>query len=411
MPLSKPQRAIADDHNRFRVVIAGRRFGKSHLALRELARFARYPDQKVWYVANTRQQAKAVMWGKLKKKLSKLGWIRNINESELTVTLVNNTEITLKSAEVGDSLRGVGLNFLVCDEFANFDPNIYFEVLRPMLSDTNGHALFIGTPAGASNWARELFDYHLSRPGWSSHQYTTIQGGRVSESEITQARLDLAPRVFRQEYEASFESPSSIIFNEFGDHNIRPVDKPTNDRENIIIGIDFNTTPVSAVIGRQTKSGIDIFDEIYIDNSNTKELAEEIKTRYPNNPIITYPDPAGVQRKTSAGGDTDIKILEMAGFQTRYHRQHPLVKDRINCGNSLFFLRPDGSTRFNIDPRCSKTIKSLKSWTYKEGTMVPNKDDGFDHACDALTYAIQYLHPINKEQAPRPPVRFGHRLG
>lgn len=411
MPLSKPQRAIVEDPSRFRVVIAGRRFGKSHLALRELARFARFPDQKVWYVANTRQQAKAVIWGKLKKKLGKLGWIRNTNESELTLTLVNNSEITLKSAEVGDSLRGVGLNFLVCDEFANFEPNVYFEILRPMLSDTNGHALFIGTPAGASNWAKDLYDYHLTRPGWSSHQYSTIAGGNVSAEEIEQARLDLAPRVFRQEYEASFESPSSIIFNEFGEHNIKSVAKPTADYEPIIANIDFNTTPISCVIGRQTRTGMEIFDEIYIDNSNTKELAEELRTRYPLNPITCFPDPAGVQRKTSAGGDTDIKILENAGFTCRYHRQHPLVKDRINCGNSLFFLRPDGSTRFTIDPSCKKTIKSLKSWTYKEGTMVPDKDNGYDHACDALTYGIQYLFPIQRETEKRPPQRFGHRLG
>jgi hypothetical protein len=411
MPLTAPQRTIVDDASRFRVVIAGRRFGKSHLALRELARFARFPDQKVWYVANTRQQGKAVIWSKLKKKLGKLGWIRNVNESELTLTLVNNSEITIKSAEVGDSLRGVGLNFLVCDEFANFEPSVYFEILRPMLSDTNGHALFIGTPAGASNWAKDLYDYHLTRPGWSSHQYTTIQGGQVSAEEIEQARLDLAPRVFRQEYEASFESPSSIIFNEFGEHNIRPVAKPVGDYEPIIANIDFNVTPISCVIGRQTKTGVDIFDEIYIDNSNTKELAEELRTRYPRNPITCFPDPAGVQRKTSAGGDTDIKILENAGFVCRYHRQHPLVKDRINSANSLFFLRPDGSTRFNIDPACKKTIKSLKSWTYKEGTMVPDKDNGYDHACDALTYGIQYLFPIRREIAERPPQRFGHRLG
>ena len=411
MPLSKPQQAIVNDPSRFRVVIAGRRFGKSHLALRELARFARFPDQKVWYVANTRQQAKAVIWGKLKKKLGKVGWIRNTNESELTLTLVNNSEITLKSAEVGDSLRGVGLNFLVCDEFANFEPNVYFEILRPMLSDTNGHALFIGTPAGASNWAKDLYDYHLTRPGWSSHQYTTIQGGNVSAEEIEQARLDLAPRVFRQEYEASFETPSSIIFNEFGEHNIKPVDRPRADYEPIIANIDFNITPISCVIGRQTRTGMEIFDEIYIDNSNTKELAEELRRRYPTNPITCFPDPAGVQRKTSAGGDTDIKILENAGFTCRYHRQHPLVKDRINSGNSLFFLRPDGSTRFSIDPSCKKTIKSLKSWTYKEGTMVPDKDNGYDHACDALTYGIQYLFPIRREVEERPPQRFGHRLG
>ena len=175
--------------------------------------------------------------------------------------------------------------------------------------------------------------------------------------------------------------------------------------------MDFNVTPGSAVIGRQTKTGIEVYDEIYLDNSNTTEMIDEIRNRYPHNPITCFPDPAGVQRKTSAGGNTDIKLLEIAGFQTRYHRQHPLVRDRINAGNSLFFKRPDGTTRFSIDPSCKKTIACLKNWAYKPESMTPTKDSGFDHGCDALTYMIQFLFPINKPVPALAPQRFGHKVG
>jgi hypothetical protein len=136
-------------------------------------------------------------------------------------------------------------------------------------------------------------------------------------------------------------------------------------------------------------------------------MISEIRNRYPKNPIVVWPDPAGVQRKSSAGGNTDIKLLEIAGFQTRYHRQHPLVRDRINSGNSLFFKRTDGSTRFTIDPACKKTIACLKNWAYKIDTMVPSKDSGWDHGCDALTYMIQFLYPIAKPVESRAPQRFG----
>jgi hypothetical protein len=101
----------------------------------------------------------------------------------------------------------------------------------------------------------------------------------------------------------------------------------------------------------------------------------------------------------------------MAGFTTRYHRQHPLVRDRINAGNSLFFLRPDGSTRFYIDPACKKTIACLKNWAYKTDSMIPDKNSGWDHACDALTYMVQFLYPITKPSVPVTPQRFGHGIG
>jgi phage terminase large subunit len=158
---------------------------------------------------------------------------------------------------------------------------------------------------------------------------------------------------------------------------------------------------------RQTKSGLHCVDEIVLNGSNTTELIDEIRNRYPRNPVTIYPDPAGVQRKTSANGNTDIKLLENAGFTVRYHRQHPLVKDRINAANSLFHLRDDDSTRFLIDPKCKHTIKSLQQFCYKPDSQIPDKDSGFDHMFDALTYAIQYLFPINKEIEHRAPQRFG----
>lgn len=411
MPLSSKQELVVNSTKRFRVVVAGRRTGKTFLAMRELARFARHPNSVVWYLTNSRQQAKTLVWSKLKKKLKKLNWIAATNESELTITLVNGSQICLKSAEQGDNLRGESLSFLCIDEFCDIDlDEIFFEILRPALSDKRGHALFLGTPKAANQTAKDLFDNALTKRDWESFTYTTAEGGFVDQDEIEAAKLDLAPKVFLQEYCASWENFRGVIFSEFGEHNIGEVRKPT-EREPVFIGMDFNVTPGSAVIGRQTRDGIEIYDEIFIDNSHTQEMIDEIKNRYPTNPITVFPDPAGVQRKTSAGGNTDIRLLEMAGFTTRYHRQHPLVRDRINSGNSLFFKRPDQTTRFKIDPSCKKTIASLRNWSYKEGTMVPDKDGGWDHPCDALTYMIQFLFPITNTPASKEPQRFGFRVG
>ena len=125
MALSKPQAEIAKDGHRWRVVVAGRRFGKTHLALRELARFARFPNQTVWYICPTRQQGKGIMWEKLKARLMNIGWVKRINESDLTIYLINGSEIGIKSSEQLDSLRGRSLSFVVVDEFFDCHPDLW----------------------------------------------------------------------------------------------------------------------------------------------------------------------------------------------------------------------------------------------------------------------------------------------
>ena len=380
-------------------------FGKTHLAIRELAKYARHPDKKVWYIAPTYRMAKQIVWKKLKQRLQSINWIKRINEQDLTVELINGSEISLRGADNYDSLRGVGLNFLVLDEFADIDPDAWYEVLRPTLSDTQGHALFLGTPKGY-NWAKDIYDNAKTKHNWVSFQFTTIDGGNVAPEEVAQAREDLDARTFKQEYEATFEQYAGIIAYSFGSHNIASGPQ-ISDTQPIIIGMDFNVSPMSACIMVLTKEGLHAIDEIVIYNSNTTELIQEIRHRYPRNPITAYPDPAGVQRKTSANGNTDIRLLEQAGFTVRYHRQHALVKDRINAANSLFHMRTDGKLRFLIDPKCKQTIKSLQNYSYKEGTNVPDKDSGWDHLVDALTYPIEYLFPIRVEREPLPPQRWG----
>ena len=410
MALSAAQREIANSPHRFRVAVCGRRFGKTHLAIREIAKFARYPDKLIYYVAPTYKMAKTIVWKKLKRRLQSLNWVQKANETELSLTLVNGTEIHLKGAENYDSLRGQGLDFLVIDEAADIDPAAFYEVLRPMLADKAGQGLFLGTPKGM-NWFKDLFDLGTTRPGvWKSWQFTTLSGGRVPPEEIEQARLDLDEKTFRQEFEATFENFSGIIAYAFGQHNIKTLSTATAT-EPLIVGTDFNVSPLTSVIMRRTSQGLEAIDEIYLHGSNTNELVDELRNRYPTNPITVYPDPAGVQRKTSANGNTDIKILENAGFQVRYNRQHRQVKDRINAANSLFFQREDGTTRFLIDPKCKQTIKSLQQFCFKPDSQIPDKDSGFDHMFDALTYAIQYLFPITREYAPVQPQRWAHKIG
>ena len=274
MALSLAQETIANSDKRFRVVVAGRRFGKTHLSIRELCFHARKPNQEVWYVAPTYRQAKQIVWRKLKYKLQDLNWAKKINESELTILLKNGSVISLKGADNADSLRGVGLDFMVMDEFADVDEEAWTEVLRPTLADKQGKALFIGTPKGIGNWAHDLYTMPLEQPNvWASFQYTTIDGGQVKEEEIESAKRDLDERTFRQEFLATFETYSGRIYYAFDrKDNCQPPESV--DISMVYIGMDFNIDPMSAVVAVRQGDNLYVIDEIRMFSSNTTEIVE-----------------------------------------------------------------------------------------------------------------------------------------
>ena len=412
MPLTIPQQAIVDSEARFRVVVAGRRFGKTHLAIRELARYARMPNRNCWYVTKSYRMCKQIIWDNLKHKLQDLNWISKINESDLTITLKNGSKISLRGADNPDSLRGVAIDFLTIDEFAFVDESAWTNVLRPTLSDRRGSAMFITTPTGR-NWAYDLYQRGLdpTEHQWESFQYTTIEGGNVTEEEIEAARRDLDARTFRQEYEATFEEYANRIYYAFNHkENIRFYEGPTPNL--IYVGLDFNVSMLSATLFTRQGNVIHAFDEVALYSSNTAEMAAELQARYPKSRFWVYPDPAGAARKTSAEiGVTDHTILRNAGFTVKVPHAHNAVKDGINAVNSKL-CNAKGEHTFFVDPKCKKTIESLEKHSFKEGTSIPCKDSGFDHFSDAIRYFIDYEFPVRRDVDPQTqiPQRWGHAL-
>ena len=418
MPLSLAQETIANDLTRFRVVVAGRRFGKTHLAIRELCFHAKDPNKEVWYIAPTYRQAKQIVWRKLKHKLQDLRWTKKVNEAELTIVLKNNSTISLKGADNADSLRGVGLDFMVMDEFADIEAEAWYEVLRPTLSDKEGKALFIGTPKGIGNWAHDIYMMSQEQPAqWSSFQYTTIDGGNVKPEEIEAAKRELDERTFRQEFLATFETYAGRIYYAFDrKQNSQQVELsdpkgPFKDVKQVVLhtGWDFNIDPMSVVIAVQHGANLYVIDEIRMFSSNTQEAVDEVKSRYPQAKIFAYPDPAARQRKTSAGGATDVTILQNAGFIVKAPYKHTPVRDRINAVNSRL-CDSAGQRHLFFDPRCKYTIEGLERHTYKEGTVQPDKESGYDHMMDALGYLVDYMFPINRDTSEMPqPTTWGHK--
>ena len=414
MPLSPAQKQVATSTKRFRTLITGRRFGKTTLAIREMARYASDSNKTVWYVAPSYRMAKGIVWRKLKHRLQDLRWIDKVNESELTIYLKNGSEIALKGAENADSLRGRAIDFLVMDEFADIDSEAFYEVLRPTLADTQGHALFTGTPKGIGNWSYDIYQMAQEDPEhWASWQFTTLDGGFVSADEVEEARKLLDARTFQQEFEATFVTAGNRVWYAFDRvHNVKPYLGRAGE-QTIAIGMDFNIDPMSAVIFAREGDNVWAIDEIEMYSSNTQEMVQEIRSRYNKlaaDRIWVYPDPASRQRKTSAGGATDLSILQNAGFVVKAPNAHNPVRDGVNAVNSML-CSAGGQRRFFVDPRCKRLIECLERHNYKPGTTVPDKDTGYDHLTDAARYYFDYVWPVRRDIKPQAPQRWGHAIG
>lgn len=385
---------------RFRVVVAGRRWGKTALSRLLIITKAKVKKRKIWYVAPTYKMAKQIMWTDLLDAIPKR-WVRKINETTLSITLVNGTRIELKGADKADSLRGVGVDFLVLDEFQDMSEETWTQVLRPTLADRGGHAIFIGTPK-AYNYLYELYKkgqdpLAVARKQWESWQFPTITSPFIPLSEIESARNDMDEKSFKQEFEASFETMSGRVYYPFSrDEHVG--DYQYNPKLPIWVGMDFNIDPMSTVIFQPQPDGsIWAVDEIVLFGSNTEEICEELERRYWRSlsQIVVYPDPAGGQRQ-HARGETDLDILREKGFKRlKYRRKHPMVADRVNSVNRML-KAADGTIRLRINPACKHFINALEQTIYKKGSRDVDKTAGVEHSADAGGYCIELEFPVRK---------------
>ena len=381
------QGEVYSNPSRFRVVVAGRRSGKTFGECLELyTSAASKAEARCWYVAPTYRMARDIAWPTLKSIVDRVHLAKPPNESQLRMELTNGSEIALKGADDPDRLRGPGLDFVALDEFAWINPYAW-DVLRPALADRQGRALFTTTPAGF-NWAYDTFlKGQNGEEGWQSWQFTTAQAGIVPIEEVEAAKRELDPRIFRQEYEASFETLQGRVYSNF-DRDLNVSDAVEDTGGDILIGQDFNINPMASVIAVRAGDECHVLDSLEVPSSNTEEIAQEYKARFPNRKVIICPDPSGKQRRSSAPvGQTDFTILKRAGFEIRAPSAAPPVVDRVNNVQSML-CNADGRRRVKIHPQAHSLIRSLDGLTYKEGTSQPDKTLGLDHLADALGYLL-----------------------
>jgi len=212
--LHQAQLEIFNSPARFKVVSAGRRFGKSRLAAWILLIKALQSDSKdVFYIGPTFQQAKDIMWDMLKEVGD--GLIADVYVNTARITLTNGRKIHLKGSDRPDSLRGVGLAYVVMDEYASMRPEVWEQIIRPTLADVKGGALFIGTPAGKNHFYDLYMDAEKDDTGeGESFSFNSTDNPYIPDEEIEAARRSMSSMAFRQEFEASFETFTGGIFKE-----------------------------------------------------------------------------------------------------------------------------------------------------------------------------------------------------
>jgi len=387
--LNKTRKNILNHPARFKVIVAGRRWGKTILSLMYLLKEPFQLAERRWFITPTYRQGKMIVFPVLRQMF---GAFKNakLNESEMSVIFENGAELAVKGADNEHNLRGVELTKVVMDEMAYIKPHVWEEIVMPMLSTTKGECLFIGTPSGY-DMMYELYSKGQSEQNWKSWQFTTLQGGFVSKEEVELAKRTMDETVFKQEFEGSFETTGNRAAWNF-DRNVHCV-KAKDMSNKLWWGCDFNVDFNTAVLCTEYTDGtIHFYEEIRLKNSNTEELAMAMKRIAPN--IECYPDPAGKARSTTSRR-SDHQILRDHGFIIRTKNRHPSHIDRLNSLNRKL-KDAEGKIGMTVDPKCKFLVKDLEQCQRDKKGGLAKDNMELTHALDACSYGIEYKFPIRR---------------
>lgn len=227
------QAKVHRDAARFKILACGRRWGKTRLGVNECLDVAAQGG-RAWWIAPTYKTSE-VGWRPLRRIGAQAG--AELRKADRQIFFPGGGEVAVRSADNPDSLRGEGLDFLVMDECAYIRERAWTEALRPALSDRQGRAMFISTPAGR-NWFWRLYQRAATDSEWAAWSFPTSANPYIEPGEIEAARAMLPEQTFRQEYLAEFIEDAGLVF-----RNIRQCvgdapDKPDVNR-NYAMGVDW----------------------------------------------------------------------------------------------------------------------------------------------------------------------------
>lgn len=434
------QRAIHDDPRRFRTVVAGRRVGKTTFAVNELVKIAlqRKLRARYWYVAPYYHQAKTIAWEMLLRYVPEGLWAKKPNETELSLTLITGDKLELKGADNPASLEGTGLGGLVTDEIQAIIKwrTLWQNTLRPMLSDYESPAIFIGRPAGFNHFhtlaktgdhagiieGDWIEDGKLDRD-FITYRFETEQnckehnGGYIPHEEIEAARRQLSPEAFDQEYRARFTKYTGLVYKEF-DRAVHVKELQDFRPVYYLRGLDRGFQNPTAVPIVAVNSDGDWYQthELYAKGLTNPPLSEAL-----NSLNDTAGLRAGGSERTSsedcvfelctmdssAAGDIQelndlghdfIAVKKVSGESNQSYVRWKIQKfaDRLRT-------RGNGLPRYFVHPRCSNTIREFETYAWPEQIdgKAPQENPLKlnDHMMDALAdLNAMYMHLYEPEE-------------
>jgi phage terminase large subunit len=407
-----PRRAFLPLHQRterFGVVVAHRRAGKTVAAINDLIRAVLScpnPNPRAAYLAPYYAQAKDVVWNYLKHYTASIPGVMT-NESELRVDLPNGGRVRLYGADNYDRLRGIYLDDVVLDEYADMDPRAWSQVIRPALADREGRALFIGTPKGRNAFWK-LYDDAQADPEWFSMRLRASETGILPQAELDKMRATMSEDEYARELETSFEAAiegayyARVLTEAETDKRIGnvPHDPGLEVHAAWDLGIGDSTVIWCAqFVGREVR----LID--YIENNGVALdwYARELRNKpYTYAPLIL---PHDAQARELGTGKSRVEMLEGLGFRTRIAPKLS-VEDGIEAVRRLI-------PRMWIDERrCDAGLKAIRDYRErrdeKRRVSLGPLHDWTSHAADALRYlAVAYNEPRLKQETPRRPVHSG----
>lgn len=196
---------------RFNVIVAHRRFGKTLFTINEMIDKGlnnnNWKNPQYAYIGPNYGQVKRIAWDYLKEALKEYPNIK-VNEAELRIDCFREEDrvrFMLLGGENPGSLRGIYLDGVIMDEFAEMDPTVWSQVVRPALSDRLGWAIFIGTPKGMNAFF-DVYQHAQKADGWTAHMFRADETHIVPETELKDARATMSEEEYEQEFLCSFQA-------------------------------------------------------------------------------------------------------------------------------------------------------------------------------------------------------------
>lgn len=389
MDLHTAQKTVAKDSHRFRVLNAGRRFGKTILAIEEMIGVAvSGNDRNIAYFANTYAQARDICWKELKKRTHPIQVSANESRLEVIVRTKDGGEstITLRGWESVETSRGQKFDFLVLDEVAmmrNFWVN-WREVLLPALTDTRGSVLFISTPKGFNHFY-DLYNMEREDTNYKSFHATTYDNPHISDEDIDVLKSSTTEDAFAQEYLADFRKQEGLVYKEFDRDKHLYSNEDKGQIAETICTIDFGYTNPAAIytIYKNYNNVYWVENEWYKRGKTDAQIAEYAATIKADS---YYPDPE------NPGG---IKELE---DHNCYVKEVKKGKGSVEAGiQKIRELLQQGRLRIHQD--CTNLINEFETYRYPDKKANKNEPEApvkeHDHGLDSIRYGLSMNDPIN----------------